>query len=1039
MTIKGFDAVIFDMDGVVTDTASLHGQAWKETFDALLKLHKNNTEVDTKEFNLSSDYLKYVDGKTRYEGVISFLKSRNLSLPMGNADDVPSFDTYCAVGNEKNKRFNELLAKNGPQLFDSTIELIKSLLENDIKIGLASSSKNCKPIIKAASVEHYFQAIVDGVYSAEHNLKSKPNPDIFIEAAELLNVDNTRCIVIEDAESGVKAGKDGGFGLVVGIARQLNNNKLKSAGADLVVNDADELNLEILESWFETGIYEDSWSLRYTDFIGEKQKHRETLLSIGNGYFVSRGAICEAKADDFNYPGTYMSGVYNSLESAVAGKMIWNEDLVNCPNWLYTSFRINKEEIFELKDLKILDIERRLDFRTGFLSAWMLVEDAKGRITMLETLRFASMDNKHFAALEHSVTPINYSGEISIISYLSANHMNDGVERYRQLNQYHLKNIETGFRGNQHWLTCKTKTSEIEIALAAYTSVNINDSKQRYEEYEGGIRVTYTAEVSENQEFVLQKSIAISNNLDQNDTLDAVKRMNMDENDFDILAAQSRRAWQKIWDKIDIKISGDRQAQKLLRLNLYHLIITSSPHSAELDTGIPARGWHGEAYRGHIFWDELFILPLYNIHYPEVSKASLMYRYRRLDAAKKYAADNGYKGAMFPWQSGINGSEQTQIIHLNPISKRWDADHSSLQRHISLAIALNIVRYYEHTGDKVFMNNFGMEMLYEISRFWASIAYLGKDKKYHIDKVMGPDEFHEKKKDSVHGGFNDNAYTNIMCIWLWNKTLKLTSALGENLGPIFEKININFSEFDNWQQIAAKLNIEISNEGIIEQFEGFNNLEELDWDAYKNKYGDIARLDRILKAEGLSPDNYKVLKQADTLMVFFNLNKDEIAEIFEDRYEGEISDLLKINFDYYYKRTSHGSSLSSLVHSKLARDLGYEKEACELFKDVLKSDYIDIQGSTTAEGIHTGAMAGSILLILTAFAGINLKSNTLNINPKLPENWNNIHVKFQFRETKLELIIYKDSINIKADKDIGIRIQGTPLVIEKDDWWNIEF
>ena len=219
---------------------------------------------------------------------------------------------------------------------------------------------------------------------------------------------------------------------------------------------------------------------------------------------------------------------------------------------------------------------------------------------------------------------------------------------------------------------------------------------------------------------------------------------------------------------MDVKIEGDRLAQKLLRLHLYHLITSLSPHNANIDASITARGLHGEAYRGHIFWDELFILPLYNIHFPEMSKAALMYRYRRLDAARKYAKDYGYEGAMFPWQSGSDGREETQVVHLNPLTGKWGDDYSSLQRHVSLAIAYNIWQYFHVTEDKDFMAKYGAEMFLEICRFWASKSKLNPATgRYEIKNVMGPDEFHEKYHESEEGGLKDNTYTNLMVVWVF--------------------------------------------------------------------------------------------------------------------------------------------------------------------------------------------------------------------------------------------------------------------------------
>ncbi|HOY38881.1 MAG: beta-phosphoglucomutase family hydrolase [Bacteroidales bacterium] len=1038
MIIKGFDAAIFDLDGVITDTASLHSEAWKNTFDRVLALYSQDSTKNTKPFSIQTDYLNYVDGKPRYEGVRSFLESRNIFLEQGNSSDIEGMTTYCAIGNLKNKEFNALLKSKGVQVFSSTVSFIENLIAHDIKIAVASSSKNCNPILKKQGLSKFFQASVDGVYSEKYGLQGKPCPDIFITACEKLGAEPSRCIVVEDAVSGVEAAKNGNFGLVVGIARHNNHRELKSSGADIVVSDLEELGIETLNTWFETGLNEDNWCIKFNDFVPKKQKHRESLLTVGNGYFASRGSMCEAIAGKHHYPATYMSGVYNTLPSVISGKTIYNEDFVNCPDWIFTTFRIDDEQWIQPEDVKIIDIERRLDFRTGFLSGWMLIEDKQGRQTMLETIRFASMDNCHIAALEHSVTPLNYEARISICTSLSASHINDGVERYRELNQKHLANVHTGHKGAQHWLTCSTSNSATEISLIAHVSVPNHNCNLDYINGEDKITAVVSDDIKPNQDFVIQKTVALVNSQTHQKTLEYAKKELSKDSDFEVLALRSRKAWHKIWNITDIQIEGDRKSQKLVRLNTYHLLVTASEHTSKIDVGIPARGLHGEAYRGHIFWDEVFILPFYNVHFPEVTRSVLQYRYNRLDAARRNTKENGYRGAMFPWQSAGNGNEQTQIIHFNPVSGQWDPDYSSLQRHVSLAIALNIVRYYENTGDKAFMCTSGMEMLYEICRFWASATELGTDKKFHVYNIMGPDEFHEKYPDNPEGGVTDNAYTNIMCVWLWNKTLKLTSSLGDKLKDVFERIGLEFFELDEWQNISTKLNIPVIDNKILEQFAGFNQLEELNWQSYTEKYGNIGRLDRILKAEGKSPDSFKLTKQADTLMAFYLLNQNELSEIAEDHSLDFSREAIQHSFEYYYSRCTHGSTLSSVVHSQLASELGMQSLAWQLFKTSLESDYTDIQGGTTGEGIHTGAMSGSVLLLLNSFAGIKLKGNTLSINPALPEHWHSIKCKISFRHTDIELIIFKDCLNIKASKDIGIRIQDVPLVIEKDDWWNID-
>ncbi len=1038
MSVQEFDAVIFDLDGVITNTATLHCKAWKTTFDKFLVNYSNEHGRSLSKFDKEKDYLMYIDGKPRYEGVESFLKSRGIKLEFGNVDDKPGFETYCAIGNKKNQIFNQLLEKEGAEIFESSIDFIKELISNDILIGLASSSKNCKRIIDSTGLSPYFLTRVDGTCSAELGLKGKPEPDIFLQAAKNLKVHPSRTIVVEDAESGVKAAQKGKFGLVIGIARHNNEQNLKLSGADIVVSDLEELSLSNLQTWFETGLEEDVWTITYCDYIPEKEKSRETLLSIGNGFFVSRGVMGECKASDFHYPGTYMAGLYNILESKVAEKKVLNEDLVNCPNWIFSNFKINDENWISLNDVKIIDIERRLDLRNGLLTGWMLVEDKKGRQTLVETLRFASMANRNLAALEHAVSPINYSAKITLCSEIDGNIINNGVERYRTLNQNHTQVIETGFDKKCMWVKSKTTQSNIEIATAAHVYAKGNDTDVIYSKYNKKVRALCSAQLKENQDIAIVKVVAIDNSLTTANPLENAKRLLAKDNDFDVLAAQTRRAWYKIWLDNDIKISGDRQAQKLIRLHLYHSIISFSPLVEGFDISVGARGLHGEAYRGHIFWDELFILPLTNLHFPELTKTALIYRYNRLDEARKYAQQNGYKGAMFPWQSGSDGSEQTQIIHLNPKSEKWGPDYSSLQRHVSLAIALNIIRYYQHTGDKQFMQEFGMEMLFEINRFWTSAASKDDDGKYHISNVMGPDEYHEKYPDLDKGGLTDNAYTNIMCVWLWNKTLSICSNLGNKLDPVMEKLNISTEELNQWHKLGCNMHIPVSKDGIIEQFAGYFKLKEFDFEKYKNKYRDIHRADRILKAEGDSPDKYKISKQADALMSFYNLNDREIQEVFEATNIELPDDFKEKNFKYYYERTSHGSTLSKLVHANLANIWNIDNLAWPLYWEALQSDYSDTQGGTTAEGIHAGLMAGTIYQCITGFAGVDFRDYSINITPKLPKHWISVACKFTFRNTKFELKVYKDSINIKTDKTIGIKINSMPTVIEKDDWWNIE-
>jgi len=238
-----FDAAIFDMDGVVTKTAAVHSLAWKRTFDQFLQVRAATHLEPFKEFAHEHDYLAYVDGRPRYKGVETFLKSRGIDLPFGSPEDLPGDGTICGLGNRKNAIFNQIIEQEGVGLFDSTIALIHEMLRCGIKVGLATSSKNSAVILQKTGTASLFGTVVDGIVSAKLGLKGKPEPDIFTTAATILGVPAARAIVVEDAVSGVQAGAKGGFGLVIGLARENNTRELRENGADLVIADLSETNL----------------------------------------------------------------------------------------------------------------------------------------------------------------------------------------------------------------------------------------------------------------------------------------------------------------------------------------------------------------------------------------------------------------------------------------------------------------------------------------------------------------------------------------------------------------------------------------------------------------------------------------------------------------------------------------------------------------------------------------------------------------------------------------------------------------------------
>lgn len=236
-----YRAVIFDLDGIITKTALVHSAAWTRMFNDFLEEYSIKSGISFDSFTHEADYLPFVDGKPRYKGVMDFLASRDIKLPYGTPDDSPGFDSVCALGNRKNEYFNRVLESDGVEVYPSTIRLIYELKEAGVRIGVASSSKNCKKVLERAGILQLFETRVDGEVSAELGLKGKPEPDIFTLACDHLSVEYPLAVIVEDAVSGVQAGKKGGFGLTLGVARENNEKELSENGADHVVKDLSEI------------------------------------------------------------------------------------------------------------------------------------------------------------------------------------------------------------------------------------------------------------------------------------------------------------------------------------------------------------------------------------------------------------------------------------------------------------------------------------------------------------------------------------------------------------------------------------------------------------------------------------------------------------------------------------------------------------------------------------------------------------------------------------------------------------------------------
>ncbi len=1282
LDLRDLDAFILDMDGVVTNTARAHAIAWKHTFDEYLRERSQRHGEAFVPFDDSSDYLRYVDGKPRCDGVSSFLSSRHISLPYGGPDDDPGRETICGIGNRKNQHFVQYIRDHGAEPYASTIEFIRWMRSNGARIALISASRNAKLVLERSGLSGLFDVVVDGVEADKLGLNGKPAPDIFLEATRRLGVGPERSAVIEDSLAGVEAGRVGGFNTVIGVDRGGQGDELRRRGADIAVGDLSELRIvgdergqrmqlpsalenageifkrllegmsaifldydgtltpivnepsqavlsermreilrelsknctlsiisgrgledirgmvgidglvyvgshgfegvgpdgplpgqelgepflpsldraegelhsalqgiegawverkrfgvtvhfrnvdrenvprvealfngvarrysdlkmtggkEILElrpnvDWgkgkvvlalldrfhvsgprviplyigddetdedafraladkgvtilvsnrarrtaahyvlrdvsevatfleelvghFEKDIANGIWVLRYDGYDPEKEKLRESLFAVGNGYFASRGAAPESTAGVYHYPGSYLAGLYNCLESSVDGRRIVNESIVNVPNWLCTSLRVDDGDWFNIDAVEIHDFLQELDMRRGILSRTVTFTGDREQRTRLEQRRFVSMRSPHLVGLETTITPENWSGNLHILSALDGWVDNTLVSRYQQLNNHHLDRIRTGVSGKEIiWIQAETNQSHIRIAEAARTRVfkgsELMDAKRNLREGLGHIGQDIEVPVEEGTPVRIEKICSIYSSKDRaisESLVGALREVDRAE-DFGQLCDEHMSAWDDLWRRCQIEVETDHTwTAQILNLHLFHLLQTVSTHSIDLDVGVPPRGLHGEAYRGLIMWDEIFIFPFLNLRVPDITRSLLLYRYRRLPEARWAARRAGYEGAMYPWQSGSDGREEAQRLHLNPISGEWIPDRSELERHIGLAVAYNIWNYYQVSGDLDFMSFYGAEMLIEIARFWASkVQYNDALGRYEIRGVMGPDEFHEGYHGSKEFGINNNAYTNVMAAWMFCRTLDTLQLLPlAHRRDIWKDLSLSERELTRWDEISRKMYVPFHGDGIISQFDGFDDLEELDWERYRKKYGNVSRLDRILKAEGDSPDRYKVSKQADVLMLFYLFSSDELEGLFYRLGYRLEPDTMQKTIDYYMERTSNGSTLSLVVHawvlSRINREMSWN-----LFREALKSDVSDIQGGTTHEGIHLGAMACTVDIVQRCYPGLETRGDVLWFDPKLPTELTRLRFDIEYRHHRIDVEIDRDRLRL---------------------------
>ncbi|MQA16052.1 MAG: glycoside hydrolase family 65 protein [Pseudonocardiaceae bacterium] len=782
------------------------------------------------------------------------------------------------------------------------------------------------------------------------------------------------------------------------------------------------------------------FTLVYHDFDPAQEGLRETLTSTGNGYFATRGAAEWEDANAVHYPGTYAHGCFNRETTILGGRPVPNEDLVNLPNWLLLKLRIEGEEAIRLDNVEVLSYRHSYDTRNAVVAREIQFRDRAGRETTLRSRRFVSMADSHLAGIEWTVTPVDWSGRVEVISGLDGRVTNHMVARYRELEGRHLNpGSPRTFGPEIIALKVQTRQSNIYVAEAARTRVfqagavpipasrpsvdaplDVDRNLYQMEDY---IQQVLAFDVEQGSPVRVEKMISLFTSHDNaiTETLVAAEKHVARYPDFAAALTEHESAWTELWDVGDIQLPRQPRVQLLLRLHISHVLQVCSRHTALHDAGVPARGLNGEAYRGHVFWDELYVYPYLNFRLPEITRGLLMYRYRRLAEARAAARDVGYRGAMFPWQSGSDGTEETQVVHLNPLSGRWDPDHSHNQRHVNAAIFYNVWHYYQATDDLRFLRDYGAELMLEIARFWASIAHYNPERdRYEIHGVMGPDEFHERYPGAEEGGLRNNAYTNLMVAWIAGTAPRVLDLLSTSRRAALRvRLGLTDDELRTWDEMSRKMFVPFHANGaaeaeyIVSQFEGYADLEELDWERYRAEHPNTQRLDRILKAEGDDPNRYKLAKQADAVMLFFLFSDDELRELLDRLGYDHDPDLARRTVAYYDRRTSHGSTLSLVTHAAVLGGLDPESSWMR-FLVALESDVGDVQGGTTKEGIHMGVMSGTLDLVQRSYVGASVRDGVLHFAPTLTDRLDGLTLLMQFRGTSIRVGISGDELTVHA-------------------------
>ncbi|MDF0728822.1 glycoside hydrolase family 65 protein [Cytobacillus sp. S13-E01] len=745
----------------------------------------------------------------------------------------------------------------------------------------------------------------------------------------------------------------------------------------------------------------DGWKVIETELHKEDFRLAESITSLGNGHMGMRGNFEENYSGDF-HRGSYIAGVWFPDKTRVGwwknGYPEYFGKVINSTNYIGIRVFVDGEEI-DLYRNTVREFYRELDMQHGVLTRKFTVVQGK-KETEINVVRFLSVEESELAVIKYTVTPTNYDGEVTFIPYLDGNVQNEDSNYEEDFWTVVSKAVSE----NEGSLVMKTKenpfgTARFQVATTMKVLIDGNVTSLATSQKETYVENTITVAAEKGKAVSLYKYVAVTTDRDHAESKLVEKGNNLlakvTEKGYDTLLADHKKGWLKRWEMADIQIAGDDVAQQGIRFNLFQLFSTYYGEDARLNIG--PKGFTGEKYGGATYWDtEAYAIPLYlSTANPEVSKNLLIYRHNQLDGAYHNAKQQGLQGALYPMVT-FNGIES---------HNEWEITFEEIHRNGAIAYA--IYNYVNYSGDKNYLNEYGMDVLTGISRFWADrVHYNKKNDVYMIHGVTGPNEY--------ENNINNNWYTNRIAKWTLTYTLEAIRYLIENgHNDRVKGLNISEEEMNNWQDILTKMYLPYDEElGVFVQHDTFLDKDLLTVDQLKPEDRPLNQnwsWDKILRS--------CFIKQADVLQGLYFLNHEFSME--EKRR----------NFEFYEPMTVHESSLSPSIHAILAAELGMVEKAYEMYNRTARLD-LDNYNNDTEDGLHITSMTGAWLGIVQGFAGMRSANETLSFSPFIPKAWEHYTFKIVYRDHLIKVEVNKEKVSISQDgPEFSLNLYGEAVTL----------